>query len=333
VDVVEGHGTGTTLGDPIEAQALLAVYGQDRPEEHPLWLGSVKSNIGHTQAAAGVAGVIKMVMAMRHGVLPPTLHVEEPSSHVDWSVGGVSLLTDERPWVSGRDGEPRRAGVSSFGISGTNAHVILEEASVIPPRQEAAGVSGGPPAVTVKERAGTAALRTNVLPWVISGKSEQALRAQAGRVCERLESNPDLRLADVGYSLTARPIFEHRAVVLGSERQELLDGLRSLARGDLGPNTISGHAPIDATGATFLFPGQGSQWAGMALDLLDCLRGGAFGAHRLVARGRAARRAGRSGTRANRRPAACPVRDRDVAGGPLAVRRCAAHGGGWTLSG
>ncbi len=277
VDVVEGHGTGTTLGDPIEAQALLAAYGRDRPEERPLWLGSVKSNIGHTQAAAGVAGVIKMVMAMRNRVLPRTLHVDAPSSHVDWSAGRVSLLTEERQWESG--GEPRRAGVSSFGISGTNAHVILEEAPAIaqsPDTDRGSETDGSSEAarVTVRGSSGAAvldssALSTNAMPWVLSGKSEEALRAQAERLREYLNSAPELGLTDIGYSLSTRPSFADRAVILGSDRQELLDGLGAVASGGTAPNTIQGHASVNTTGVAFLFPGQGSQWSGMALELLD----------------------------------------------------------------
>ncbi|WP_189167829.1 type I polyketide synthase, partial [Sphaerisporangium melleum] len=174
VDVVEAHGTGTELGDPIEAQALMATYGQDRPEGRPLWLGSVKSNIGHAQAAAGAAGVIKMVMALRNGVMPATLHAEERSPHIDWSAGAVELLTEARPWPA--SAEPRRAGVSSFGMSGTNAHVILEEA---PAEESPATLSGTglPTAAGVAAEPGS-----GVVPWVVSARSGVGLAGQAGRL-------------------------------------------------------------------------------------------------------------------------------------------------------
>ena len=211
VDVVEGHGTGTTLGDPIEAQALLATYGQGRVD--PLWLGSIKSNMGHTQAAAGVAGVIKMVQAMRHEVLPATLHVDEPSPHVDWSAGAVELLSEPHQWPA--DGRARRAGVSSFGISGTNAHVIIE----------------APPATAAsRERAA----EPTILPWVLSAKSAAAVYAQASRLAEFLGAHEQLDPADVGWSLAGRSTFEHRAVVLGADRQQLLSGLAEVAAGEPG---------------------------------------------------------------------------------------------------
>ncbi|MEV6648658.1 SDR family NAD(P)-dependent oxidoreductase [Amycolatopsis sp. NPDC051371] len=245
VDVVEAHGTATKLGDPIEAGALLATYGQGRPENSPLWLGSVKSNVGHTQAASGVAGVLKIVLALNNGVLPQTLHVDQPTRQVDWSAGQVELLTERRPWE--RNGHPRRGAVSCFGLSGTNAHVVLEEA---PDPEEAEE--------TPRDDA--------AIPFVLSGRTPQALRAQAERLLTALDGNP-AALLDVARTLAAgRTHLDHRAAVVASDRDELLAALRGFADGE--PGALTGVARGE-TNTAFLFSGQGSQRPGMGRELAE----------------------------------------------------------------
>ncbi|KJY41858.1 hypothetical protein VR41_10550, partial [Streptomyces sp. NRRL B-1568] len=264
VDAVEAHGTGTRLGDPIEAQAILATYGQDRDPERPLWLGSVKSNLGHTQAAAGIAGVIKMVEALTHEELPATLHVDEPSSHIDWAAGDVRLLTEARPWPR-TDGAVRRAGVSAFGFSGTNAHVILEE----PPARSEEAAPAAPetaaPPFTAAEGA--------PVPWLLTARTEEALRVRAARLHEQLTEGglADGDLSRIGHSLaTTRTPFEHRAVLVGSDGDALLGALRDLADGNPAAGVEEGVVGAGALGKTvFVFPGQGSQWLGMASELLE----------------------------------------------------------------
>jgi rifamycin polyketide synthase module 7/8 len=247
VDVVEGHGTGTVLGDPIEAQALLATYGRDRDPARPLWLGSVKSNIGHTQAAAGVAGVIKMVEALRHGVLPATLHVDAPTAEVDWSAGAVELLTEARPWPRGE--RPRRAGVSSFGISGTNAHLIIEEA----PEEPAQAAPEQPDAV---------------VPLVVSARSTGALAGQAGRLAAYLETGAAPLPAVAGALVSGRALLDERAVLVAGSTGEALAGLGALARGEAAPGLVTGGAATPGK-VVWVFPGQGSQWVGMGRELLE----------------------------------------------------------------
>ncbi len=252
VDVVEGHGTGTALGDPIEVQALLTTYGQHRVPGRPLWLGSIKSNIGHAQSAAGVAGVIKMVQALRHDVVPPTLHVDAPTTQVDWSEGAVELLTQAREWP--RDGRPRRAGVSSFGISGTNAHLIIEEA----PSEEARPGPPPPP--------------DPVVPLVVSARSAASLTGQALRLAGFMADSGEVSSAEVARSLVSgRTVFDERAVVVAGSRAEALAGLRALARGDDTPTVVVGRKAASGSPGklVWVFPGQGSQWTGMGRELLN----------------------------------------------------------------
>ncbi|HEY2240538.1 MAG TPA: type I polyketide synthase, partial [Streptosporangiaceae bacterium] len=285
VDVVEAHGSGTVLGDPIEAQALLSTYGQDRPADRPLWLGSVKSNIGHAQTAAGAAGVIKMVLALQHGVLPQTLHVDEPSAHVDWSSGAVRLLTGAQPWPAA-EGRPRRAGVSAFGMSGTNVHLILEEAPAGSPDSQPPAMAPGSGATAVTGETGERGeedgagppdpapsrprlLAEPAVAWAISGRGADGLRTQARRLADWITDRPELDSADVAWSLaTTRSVLGHRAVITGADPGELAAGLEAVAAGQAAPRVTAGSAPAGGGGQlVFVFPGQGSQWAGMGREL------------------------------------------------------------------
>ncbi|MFE1793444.1 SDR family NAD(P)-dependent oxidoreductase, partial [Streptomyces sp. NPDC059525] len=276
VDVVEAHGTGTRLGDPIEAQALLATYGQDRPEDRPLWLGSLKSNIGHTQAAAGVAGVIKLVLALQNAELPRTLHVDAPTPHVDWSAGSVELLSAPVAWPE-TSGHVRRGGVSAFGVSGTNAHVIIEQAPAPAPAEAEAVPAPEDSADDAAATADRTAAPRPAVAWLLSAKTPAALRAQARRLRTHLAGHQEATPADIGYSLaTGRAALQHRAAVLGTDRAELLRGLDALAEG-----APEGAAPHLVTGSTdpaagrepgrtaFLFSGQGSQRPGMGRELYE----------------------------------------------------------------
>ncbi|MDG4785103.1 SDR family NAD(P)-dependent oxidoreductase [Micromonospora sp. WMMD1102] len=247
IDAVEAHGTGTRLGDPIEAQALITTYGHHHTPDNPLWLGSVKSNIGHTQAAAGVAGVIKMVMAMRNGLLPPTLHVNEPSPHVDWTGSGVRPLTEPQPWPE--SGRPRRAGVSSFGMSGTNVHLVLEQYDTTAPTEPESEDDG--------------------YAWVVSARTRSALADLAGQLGEHLAAHPGDSLAGTARGLAARSRFEHRAVVVGAGHDDLVRGLAAISAGDDAAEVVSGVSRRDRERPVLVFPGQGAQWAGMGAALLD----------------------------------------------------------------
>ncbi|MET9960312.1 beta-ketoacyl synthase N-terminal-like domain-containing protein [Streptomyces sp. NPDC006326] len=245
VDVVEAHGTGTRLGDPIEAQALLETYGQGRPADRPLLLGSLKSNLGHTQAAAGVGGVIKMVMALRAGLVPKTLHVDEPTPHVEWDAGAVELLTEQVPWP--QTGRPRRAAVSSFGISGTNAHVIVEEAPAAPEPEGAPAPAAAP------------VLGSAPVAWPLSARGAEALHAQAARLLDFTAAHPGTDPAALTHALsTTRAALSHRAVVLGADRAALEAGLRALAAGQDSPYVVRGEVTDERIG--YVLPDPQGPW-------------------------------------------------------------------------
>ncbi len=258
VDVVEAHGTGTTLGDPVEAGALIATYGAARDRERPLWLGSVKSNIGHTQAAAGAAGIIKMVLALQHGVLPATLHVDAPSPHIDWSAGTVRLLTEPVAWPV--NGHPRTAAVSSFGISGTNAHLILQQAPPAPVPVPVAAPADDPPLLGI---------------WPVSARTPTALAAQADRLREHLDDHPDLDLTDLAYSLAStRTHHPYRAAItVGADstdpRADLLEALAALGADRPHPGVSRRQVSGQSAKTVFVFPGQGGQYPAMGAQLYD----------------------------------------------------------------
>ncbi|MDR0416608.1 MAG: acyltransferase domain-containing protein, partial [Propionibacteriaceae bacterium] len=267
IDLVEAHGTGTALGDPIEAQALIEVYGPGRPAERPLRLGSVKSNIGHTMAAAGMAGLLKVIAGLSHETMPATLWCDPPTTQIDWSTG-VALLAEARPWPKGS--RVRRAGVSAFGVSGTNAHVILEEAPPVP----AAAAALEPPSAP-EAAAPPALIGPGAHCWILSARGEDALSAQAAHLAEWVRNHPEQDAGQLGWSLTStRQLLPDGAAVIAAEPSGLLAGLDALGAGerwrpaDADFEIVTGRARRPGR-TVFVYPGQGGQWAGMGRQLLE----------------------------------------------------------------